>query len=214
MKVLQKTLLASVAGGEADEVVFAYSGGDTGTWDGSWGGGGDYGWDSASDYAWDGAGGGDYGGGASHIAAPSFDSNGVGLTSCVAMPPPPPPLATGLFGYSLTETITAGTAAGGLAYGIGQGVGASLAIEAAGGLGGIGAMGAAATGVGSAVVVGLTASFATGYIGGTLLYHNSETVQNLSQAAVGGVVDAIDRVKHIGSHLFGRDADTEPVERH
>jgi hypothetical protein len=200
MKVLPKNLLVSVAGGEADEVVFAYSGDSSGGGE-MWGS--DFGWDDSGDSV--------FGGGGSAIVSAGFDSQGVGMTSCVAMPPPPPPVADGLFGYTLSETLSGGTAAGGLAYGIGQGVGASLAIEAAGGLHGVGAMGAAATGVGSAMVLGFTASATAGYLAGTLLYHNSETVQDLSQAAVGGVLEVIETVKQAGAHVLGIERTPVPV---
>lgn len=81
------------------------------------------------------------------------------------------------------------TELGALAAGLGGGVGASLAIEAAGGFSAVGAMGAGAVGLLTAAGTGLAAAGAAGGLIGNYAYHNSETVQEYSQAAVGYVVE-------------------------
>ena len=194
MKVLEKNLLSQVAGGEADEVVYAYGGGDTGSdaFGGAWSGAGDYGWDDS---------GGGGGGSASLIVAPAFDGNGVGSTSCVPMPPPP---ATGLFGYSMTETTT-------LYGGLGSGIGASVVVDSAGGLGAIGAMGAAGAGLGGLALVGLASSAMVGRDIGTAIYNNSETVQEWSQKAWGGVFQVIEDVTQGAADLLDIDRQPHPV---
>ena len=203
MKVLQKTLLSQVAGGEADEVVFAVAGG--GDWGGGdWGSGGDYGWDSGGDYGWD-------GGGGFAVSSPAFDNNGVGMTSCVPMPPPPAPLTDGLFGYTLTETVGILGAATTLTAGISGAVGASLTIDAAGGLSGLGALGGAATGITTAAGLGLLSSFGAGVLVGTMAYQNSETVRDVSQAAVGYAFEVVENFKQIGADVLGIERAPEPV---
>ena len=159
MKVLPKNLLVSVAGGEADEVVFAYSGDSSGGGE-MWGS--DFGWYDSGDSV--------FGGGGSAIVSAGFDSQGVGMTICVAMPPPPPPVPSGLFGYSMTETLT-------LAGGVGSGIGASLVAETMGGWSGVGALGAAGAGLTGAGVAGIAAAGMVGRDIGTALYNHSETVQ-------------------------------------
>jgi hypothetical protein len=203
MKVLQKTLLSKVAGGETEEVLYANAGG--GDWGGgefSWeGGGSDYSWDSGGDYGWDDSGGGDFGGSSAAIASPAFDNNGVGMTSCVPMPPPPAPLSTGLFGYSMTETLT-------LAGTLGGGVGASMVIESVGGWSTIGALGAAGVGLGTATLAGIGASALVGVDLGSAIYKNSETVQDLSQKAWGHVFQAVEDVTQGAAELL--DFDRKP----
>lgn len=210
MRVLQKALLASVAGGEADEVVWAYGGGDTGTWDGNWGGESDYSWDGGggdyggADFSSADSGAGDSGGGGSAIAPPSFDGNGVGMTSCVPMPPPPPPLSTGLFGYSMTETMT-------LATSLGSGVVGSMAAESLGGWSAIGSLGAAGLAMGGAGIAGIAASGIIGRDIGSALYHNSDTVQEWSQKAWGGVFQIIEDITQGGAELLDIDRKPHPV---
>ncbi|MFL6711206.1 MAG: hypothetical protein ACJ8HI_23650 [Massilia sp.] len=187
MKVLQKTMLASVAGGTAEYVINAN--GSANSWESSWdaadyGGGGDFGGSSLSV--------GQYGG-----VSGNFDSNGVGATSCA------PSGAAGLYGMSLTETLAAGGAVGGLATAIGQGVGASFAIEAAGGLAGVGEMGAGAAGLMGSAVVGVSGALLAGGAIGTLAYQHSETVRDFAQSAVGGVFQIIEDVKQVGATALG-----------
>ena len=193
MKVLPKNLLVSVAGGEADEVVFAYSGDSSGGGE-MWG----------SDFGWDDSGDGVFGGGGSAIVSSGFDSQGVGMTSCVAMPPPPPTVTSGLFGYSMTETVT-------LAGGLGGGVGASLAIESVGGWSAIGTLGAAAPALVAATGAGIAAAAITGWTAGGALYSHSETVQDLSQKAWGGVFQVIESVTQAGAEVLHIDRKSQPV---
>ena len=194
MKVLHKNLLSHVAGGEADEVVYAYGGGDTGSdaFGGAWSGAGDYGWDDSG------------GGSVSMFVAPAFDANGVGSTSCVPMPPPPAPLATGLFGYSMSETLTLGG-------GLGGGIGASVAIEAIGGWSAIGTLGATAPALVAATGVGIGAAAAVGWTIGGAIYNNSETVQEWSQKAWGGVFQAIEDVTQGAADILDIDRKPHPV---
>jgi hypothetical protein len=115
--------------------------------------------------------------------------NGGGSTSGA----PAAPASAGLFGYSFTETL-AGIAAGtALAGGLGQGVGASVAIEAAGGLSGLGA---AASGVGGSIAIGLASAAIAGGLAGTLIYNNSETVRDGAAAVVEGVMNGIHSVSN------------------
>jgi len=186
MKVLQKTMLASVAGGTAEYLL--NSSGTANSWESGW---------DVADY-----GGGDFGGiglsvGQYGGVSGNFDSNGVGATSCA------PSGAAGLFGMSLTETLAAGGAVGGLATAIGQGVGASFAIEAAGGLAGVGEMGAGAAGLMGSAVVGVSGALLAGGAIGTLAYQHSETVRDFAQSAVGGVFQVIEDVKQVGATALG-----------
>lgn len=107
------------------------------------------------------------------------------------------------------KTLAGAGAATGLATGIGQGIGASAAIQAAGGLSELGRMGAAASGLGSAMAIGLVSAFGTGVLIGTIGYNSSETVQNGAQAVIGGGTDLIVNgteaigawARHIDPHL-------------
>jgi hypothetical protein len=199
MKTIRKTLLAQITGGVA--AVSGGGGGGGAIWDG-WGGYDGGGYDNF-DIGFGGYGDGDIfgAGGSSNDGSGSlsvdfgtvqanvgggFDSNGVGGNSCVPAPNAP---ASGLFGYSFTETVAGATAVTGLVAGIGQGVGASLAIEAAGGLSGVGQMGAGAAGLIGSAGLGLGSAFMTGEVVGTVLYNSSETVQDASQAIVGGIIE-------------------------
>ncbi len=145
------------------------------------------------------AGGGAFGGGGSSFGSGgiNFGSgsvggfDGIGLLSCA---PAPSVAANGWFGLSVAETMGVGTGILGLAGGIGQGYGASLAIEAAGGLSAVGEMGAASAGLMGSAALGLGSSFIAGYGVGTLLYNNSELVRDGAQWAVGAVLTAIDDI--------------------
>lgn len=202
MKVLQKTLLARVAGGETEEVLlYSGGGGDGGFggdwWANDWGGAGGYG---GSDFS-----GGNFTLGQFGSVSGNFDSNGIGAQSCA------PQAASGLFGLSMTETIGAGTAMGALATAIGQGVGASFAIEAAGGLGAVGGMGAGAAGLMGSAALGLGGALLTGGVIGTLAYEHSETVRDVAQAAIGGVFEIIEGTKQLGAAAFGIERVPQPV---
>lgn len=198
MQQLKKTVLAQVAGGVAqaassgsatlnsdgylmDVVSFGDDGG--GGWDGGgWGGGNDMGeTGSSNNNVLASVGNGQ--------AVGQFDANGVGPTSCVVVMPPAAPSTPGVFAMSLTESIGAGTAAVGVVAGVYQGVGASLAIEAAGGLSGVGAMGSGAGGLMGSAGLGVGSAAVAGYAVGTIAYYNSETVQDVSQAVVGRVIE-------------------------
>jgi hypothetical protein len=182
MNVLEKSLLPEVVGGSV------YDSGTSTMADG--GGGGGYG--GGSDFNW-----GFFGD--SFASAGGFDGNGVGANSCVAAP------SSGLFGYTFTETLAgAGAAAGlatGLATGIGQGIGASAAIEAAGGFGALGTMGAGAVGVGSAMVVGAGSALIVGGLIGTAAYHGSEPVRYVAIGAVSAVMEIGEALHDIGVYL-------------
>lgn len=193
MKVLPKNLLVSVAGGEADEVVFAYSGDSSGGGE-MWGS--DFGWDDSGDSV--------FGGGGSAIVSAGFDSQGVGMTSCVAMPPPPPPVPSGLFGYSMTETLT-------LAGALGGGAGASVVVESIGGWGAIGSLGAAGVGVSGGALAGLSSAVIVGYGIGGAIYNNSETVQEWSQKAWGGVFQVIESATQSAAETLHIDRKPHPV---
>lgn len=192
MEVLPKNLLGSVAGGEADEVVFAYSGDSSG-------GGALWG----SDVGWDDAGGGDFGGGGSAIVGSGFDSGGIGMTSCVAMPPASP-VPSGLFGYTMTETLT-------LAGSLGGGAGASMVVESIGGWEALGSLGAAGVGVGGGALAGLSAAAIVGYGIGGAIYNHSETVQEWSQKAWGGVFQVIESVTESAADALYIDRKPHPV---
>ena len=187
MQQLKKTVLAQVAGGTADEVVFNDATG--GGWDSGdgWDSGG--GWESGNDLGDTGSSNNVLAGVGPGQATGNFDANGVGPTSCVVMMPAAPPSTPGVFGMSLTESIGAGTAAVGVVAGVYQGVGASLAIESAGGLSGVGAMGSGAGGLMGSAGLGVGSAAVAGYAVGTIAYYNSETVQDVSQALVGRVIE-------------------------
>lgn len=102
---------------------------------------------------------------------------------------------------------------GAIAAGIGGGVGASYAIEAAGGLA---AMGAAAVGVGAAAGTGILSAGYAGYAVGGWLYDHSETLQNVSQAAVGVVIEYFQSDVHkdfegIGEHSCTYGSGGRPI---
>jgi hypothetical protein len=80
---------------------------------------------------------------------------------------------------------------GTLTAAIGSGVGASYAIEAGGGLA---AMGAGAIPAATAGASGFAASAAAGALIGNYAYYHSETVQQVSQAAVGFVIETYNDV--------------------
>lgn len=183
MQVLKKTWLDKVAGGVSE--LMGEGGGDNYT---GWGGGGNGGYISF-----------DVGGGG------GFDSNGVGANSCVAPP------SSGLFGYTFTETLTGAGALTGLATGLGQGVGASLAIETAGGLAGVGQMGSGAAGLIGSATLGLGSALIGGVVIGTVAYNNSEAVRDLSQAAVGQVFEVIESFQEVGAAVFGIDRAPQSV---
>jgi hypothetical protein len=192
MNVLEKSLLPEVVGGSV------YDSGTGAMADGGGGGGYGGGYDGGSDFNW-----GFFGD--SFASAGGFDSNGVGANSCVAAP------SSGLFGYTFTETLAGAGAAAGLATGIGQGIGASLAIETAGGLAGVGQMGSGAAGLIGSATLGLASAFGTGYLAGAIAYNNSETVRDLSQAAVGQAFEVIEAFKEVGAAVFGIDRALQPV---
>lgn len=173
MKQIQQAGLSQIAGGVT--VLLQESDAVSGVDNTAWGGGGD----------------GGFGGdmlGAGGSSNNGYDSNGVGPTNCVPAPAAAP-LAPGLFGYTLTETLGGASALAGLAVGVGQGVGASMAIETAGGLAGVGAMESGAASLMGSAGLGLASAFATGYTAGTLAYNGSDTVQDVSQAIVGRVTE-------------------------
>lgn len=191
MKKLDKAVLAHIAGGEADEVVYAISG------DGGYGG--EYGGGYDGSY-----GDGGYGGGG-YASLGGFDANGIGPTSCLPAPAPPP--AAGLFGFSLMETIGAATVTTLLAGGIGQGIGASLAIDAAGGFAAVGNMGASAAGLMGSATLGLASSVIVGVSVGYIAYQNSETVRNGVDGIGAGFVDGIVEITRRGiGHFSGSTA--------
>jgi hypothetical protein len=192
MNVLEKSLLPEVVGGSVY---------DSGTGAMADGGGGGYGggYDGGSDFNW-----GFFGD--SFASAGGFDSNGVGANSCV-----PAASASGLFGYTFTETLAGAGAVTGLATGLGQGVGASLAIEAAGGWAGVGQMGSGAAGLIGSATLGLGSALIGGVVIGTVAYNNSETVRDLSQAAVGQVFEVIESFQQVGAAVFGIDRAPQPV---
>ena len=187
MQQLKKTVLAQVAGGTADEVVFNDATG--GGWDSGdgWDSGG--GWDSGNDMGDTGSSNNVLAGVGTGQAAGNFDANGVGPTSCVVMMPPPAPVAQGVFGLTLAETTGAATAALAISGGIGGGVVASNIVQAAGGWGAVGEMGVSGLALGPAAGVGILSAGAAGFAAGTLLYEHSETVQDVSQAVVGRVIE-------------------------
>jgi hypothetical protein len=212
MKKLDRAMLACIAGGEADEVVYAISGDGgyggeygSGGYESSYGDGG-YASEYASGNYESNYGDGGYGGGVS-ASVGGFDGNGVGPTSCLPAPPPPPPLTEGLFGFTFMETATAATAATLLAGGIGQGVGASLAIEGAGGLAGVASMGAGAAGLMGSAAIGLMSSVIIGGGVGYISYQNSETVRTVADGVGAGFVDGIvDITKRGIGHFSGSTA--------
>jgi hypothetical protein len=187
MNVLEKSLLPEVVGGSV------YDSGTSAMADGGGGGGYGGGYDGGSDFNW-----GFFGD--SFASAGGFDGNGVGANSCV-----PAASASGLFGLTLTETLGASAGLAALAGGIGGGMGASAAIEAAGGFSALGTMGGAASGVGTAMGLGVLAAATTGFVAGTLAYQNSETVRDVSQAVVGGVISVIEGATQGGVLIFGLD---------
>ena len=184
MQVLQQNLLPHVVGGSYD------ASGESG----------EYGGNGGSD------GYGSYFGGGSFASVGGFDSNGVGATSCVPAAP-----SSGLFGYTFTESLAGATALTGVVAGLGQGYGASLAIEAAGGLAGVGQMGSGAAGLMGSAALGVGSAVLAGYVAGTLAYNNSETVRDLSQAAVGQVFEVIESFQQVGAAVFGIDRAPQPV---
>lgn len=102
---------------------------------------------------------------------------------------------------------------GATAAGIGGGVGASYAIEAAGGLA---AMGSAAIGAGAAAGTGILSAGYAGYALGGWVYDHSETVQNVSQAAVGMVMEYFQNDVHkdfegIGEHSCTYGSGGRPI---
>lgn len=191
MKVLQKNLLASVAGGETEEVSLSISG-DGGFGGGAWGADD---WGGAGGYGNSGLGGGILTLGPFGSSGGGFDSNGVGSSSCVSAASSP---ASGLFNFSMTETLT-------LAGGLSSGVGASIIAEAAGGWGSVGAMGTAGLGMYGAAGAGLVSAGLLGTSIGTALYHNSETVQDLSQKAWGDFFQVIEDVSQGTAELLHID---------
>lgn len=113
-----------------------------------------------------------------------FDGNGVGPTSCVAMPPAG---SAGLFGLGLTETLAVGTGADALGGALGGGQGASFAIEAAGGWAGLGTLEAGAVGVTSAAGIGLLGALAAGVGAGLLVnYVAGDAISADAPAALSG----------------------------
>ena len=126
------------------------------------------------------------------------------MTACVAMPPPPAPLSTGLFGFSMGETLTA-------AGGLGGGVGASYAIQSIGGWSAVGALGTAAPALVAATGAGIVSALSVGWSVGGAIYNNSETVQDLSQKAWGGVFQVIENVKQGAANLLDIDREPQPV---
>jgi hypothetical protein len=193
MNVLEKSLLPEVVGGSVyDSGTGAMAdGGGGGGYGGGYGGGSDFNWGFFGD---------------SFASAGGFDSNGVGANSCV-----PAASASGLFGYTFTETLAGAGALTGLATGLGQGVGASLAIEAAGGWAGVGGMGSSAAGLIGSATLGLVSAAAVGGLIGTIAYNGSETVRDLSQAAVGQAFEVIEAFKEVGATVFGIDRTHQPV---
>ena len=188
MQVLQQNLLPHVVGGSYD------ASGESGEY------GGNGGSDGYGSYF-----GGGFFGGDSFASVGGFDSNGVGATSCV------PTASSGLFGFSFTETLAGAGAVTVLATGLGQGYGASLAIEAAGGLAGVGQMGSSAAGLMGSAALGLGSALIGGGLIGTVAYHNSETVRDISQAAVGGVLTVVEGVTQVGALILGIDRASQPV---
>ena len=198
MQQLKKTVLAQVAGGVAQAApsgnTTVYSGGDLvevasfgdtggGGWDsGGWGSGNEMGDTGSSNNNV-------LGGVGAGQAVGQFDANGVGPTSCVVMMPPAAPVAQGVFGMTLAETTGAATAAVTVSAGIGGGIVASNIVEAAGGWGAVGEMGVSGLALGPAAGAGVLSAGAAGYAVGTLIYNQSETVQDASQAVVGRVIE-------------------------
>lgn len=208
MQQLNKTLLVQVAGGVAqaaaagstignatDDMIEVVGLGDSGGgWEGNSGSAmGDY---SSGNDVLAGVGAGP--------AVGNFDANGVGPTSCVVLMPPAAPVAQGLFGMTLTETLGAGTGALAIGGAIGGAVVASSVVETAGGWGAVGTLGASGVGLGTAAGAGVLASGAAGYAVGTALYNSSETVQEVSQAVVGRVVEVAPEIPGaVGGALIG-----------
>lgn len=205
MKKLDRAMLACIAGGEADEVVYAISGDGgyggeygSGGYESSYGDGG-YASEYASGSYESNYGDGGYGGGVS-ASVGGFDGNGVGPTSCLPAPAPPP--AAGLFGFTLMETIAGVGTATMLAGGIGQGIGASMAINAAGGLGAVGGMGASAAGLMGSATLGLASSVFAGAAVGYVAYQNSETVRTVADGMGAGFVDGVVEITKRGIGYF------------
>lgn len=147
-----------------------------------------------------GGGGNSFGSGGINFGASGFD--GIGPLSCR---PAPSTASDGWFGLSFTETLGAVAAGTAIARGLGQGYGASLAIEAAGGFSAIGELGAAAAGLGGSAALGLGSAFALGIGVGTVAYHQSDTLQDVAQSVVGGVMLGIEGIKQVGASIFGID---------
>lgn len=149
------------------------------------------------------AGGGWWGGG---VGADGFGSVAVGgfdlglgsydlgsIASDIGGPSYTPGIVpNGLFGMSIAENLGIATGIGAILTGLGQGWGASAAIQAAGGFGQLGTLGAAATSVGGAAFFGLGSAAAAGGVIGTLIYHYSpDWAQTIVQDAVGHTVETI-----------------------
>ena len=145
-----------------------------------------------------GAGGGGFGSvgvGGFNLGYGGFDLGSVASNiGGAAYTPGMPGMPNGWFGLSVAETIGVGTGFLGLATGIGQGIGASIAIEAAGGVSAVGGMGAASAGLLGSAALGLGSAFVVGYGIGTLAYNNIEFVRDGAQWGVGAVVTGIDEI--------------------
>ncbi|WP_426176064.1 hypothetical protein [Massilia sp. TWR1-2-2] len=145
---------------------------------------------------WSGGGAGGFGSvgnGGFNLGLGSFDFGSIG--SDIGGPAYTPTMApNGLFGMSIAETLGVGTGILAIGGGLGQGIGASLAIEAAGGWGAIGGMGAAAGGLVGSVALGLLSAAAVGGGIGMLAYHNSELLRDGAQYVVGAVLTAIEDI--------------------
>lgn len=173
MKELSREQCSHIAGGDPGMVLAGGGGG---------GGGGGFGFGGSSF----GSGGIDFGSGSI-----GFDSNGIGPLSCT---PAPSVAANGWFGLSVAETLGVGTGGLALISGLGQGYGASLAIEAAGGLGAVGQMGAAGAGLMGSAALGLGSALITSGVIGTLAYDNIEFVRDGAQWTVGTVLTGIEGI--------------------
>lgn len=146
-----------------------------------------------------------FGSGGFSLGGGSVGGGFEGITP-LSCSPAPAVGGNGWFGLSVAETLGVGTGAIGLLGGLGQGYGASLAIEAAGGLGSVGEIGAASAGLLGSAAVGLGSAFVAGYGIGTLAYNNIEIVRDGAQWVVGAVMNGIGGIGGGGSGRHFHDS--------